>query len=256
MRIAIGIIAVIAAVAAVYFLSRNLVLPVIGNMKNIDLIASDNVTIAANLFEVSGPKGWLILVHMMPATKESWNDFAGEMRDFGYSSLAIDLRGHGESAGGPNGYQKFGDAEHQASIKDVEAAWEFLKTKGAVPEKTVVIGASIGANLSLQFLAKRQDIGGGVLLSPGDYKGIDSGELVKKMNPNQKIIFAASKLDERSGGNNADDNRRYYNLASQIKTRHLIIFDQAGHGTEFFNLKNEYDLTGAIKKFLTDGTIN
>ncbi len=76
MRIIVGIIAVIAAVAAVYFISLNSVLPMIGNTKDINLIASDNVKIAANLFEVSRPKGWLILIHMMPATKESWDEFA------------------------------------------------------------------------------------------------------------------------------------------------------------------------------------
>ena len=256
MRIIVGIIAVIAAVAAVYFISLNSVLPMIGNTKDINLIASDNVKIAANLFEVSRPKGWLILIHMLPATKESWDEFAGEMRSLGYESLAIDLRGHGKSNGGPDGYQKFSDAQHQAGIKDVEAAWEFLKTRGAVPEKTTVIGASIGANLGLQFLTLHRDIGGGVFLSPGDYKGIDSSVLVKKLDANQKLILVASRKDDRTTGNNAEQNQIYYNSAAQVRTRHLIIFDGAGHGTELFGLKEEFNLTEAIKKFLTNGTIN
>ena len=50
MRIIVGIIAVIAAVAAVYFISLNSVLPMIGNTKDINLIASDNVEIYKESF--------------------------------------------------------------------------------------------------------------------------------------------------------------------------------------------------------------
>lgn len=220
------------------------------------LTTSDNVKIAAKLFKAESEKGWLILAHMMPVTKESWNDFAKEMQSFGYTSLAIDLRGHGESEGGPNGYTKFSDAEHQASILDLEAAWNYLKFQGANPKNTYLIGASIGANLALRFLTQHPDFAGGVLLSAGNYKGIDSAQLVKKIDPEQKIIFAASRQDERAGGNNAEQNEEYYNLANQVKNRHLILFDGAGHGTDLFALKKELDLIAPIKKFLDNGNIN
>lgn len=225
-------------------------------VEKINLKTSDGVGIAANYFPAKNPVGWLLLVHMMPATKESWSDFARELQKSGYSSVAIDLRGHGESEGGLDGYQRFSDAQHQAGIHDLEAAWEFLKSQGAQEKKIAVIGASIGANLALQFLTLNPTIGGGVLLSAGDYKGIDSGQLVKKLSPDQKLLLAASKLDERSGGNNAEQNRQYYDAASQVKIRHLIIFEGAGHGTDLFKLKSEYDLAGAIRKFLEKGDIN
>lgn len=224
--------------------------------EKVDLKTEDGVKIAANLYSVYKPHGWLLLIHMMPATKESWRGFAGESQKHGYESLAIDLRGHGKSDGGPDGYKNFSDAEHQASILDLEAAWEFLKSRGAAPEKTVLIGASIGANLSLQFLTEHPEINGGVLLSPGNYKGIDSGVLAAKLSPNQKVIFAASRKDERSAGNNAVQNQEYYDLASQVKNRHLILFDGAGHGTELLDLKNELDLTKEIMKFLNNGSVN
>ncbi len=221
-------------------------------VQKIDLNSSGGKKIAADFYPAKNPKGWLLLTHMMPATKESWENFAKSMQESGYASLAVDLRGHGESEGGPDGYQKFSDAEHQVGILDLEAGWEFLKSQGALPEKLTVIGASIGANLSLQFLTEHQNISGGVLLSPGNYKGIDSGALIKKFDKNQKIIFVASKLDDH----NAEDNQRYYNLASQVKNRHLILFDGAGHGTDLFFLEKEYNLIETIKKFINDGTIN
>ena len=223
--------------------------------KSMFLTASDGVKIAYDFYSVPSPKGWLILAHMMPAVKESWKEFAEEMRDFGYASIAVDLRGHGQSDGGPSGYQKFSDAEHQASIKDLESAWEFLQSQGAGAGETAVIGASIGANLGLQFLTKHPEISGGVFLSPGDYKGIDSGKLVQNLSADQKALFVASKQDERAGGDNAAQNQEYYKLAA-AKNKHLIIFDGAGHGTDLLALTNELNLIEAIKKFLEYGSIN
>lgn len=212
----------------------------------------DGVRIAYNLYQVESSNGWLILVHMMPATKESWRDFANELQKHGYESLAIDLRGHGESEGGPEGYKNFGDAEHQASIKDLEAAWKFLESRGATPEKTILVGASIGGNLSLQFLAGHPDFKKGVLLSPGlNYRGLETLPLVKKLKLNQSLVFAVSKDD----GDNVSQNKALYNSATS-KNKHLIIFDAGGHGTNMFKAKEEYDLTGAILKFLDYGSIN
>jgi alpha-beta hydrolase superfamily lysophospholipase len=221
------------------------------NVKKVDFIASDNKKIAANLFFVEKPKGWLLLSHMMPATKESWNEFAAEMQGFGYESLAIDLRGHGKSEEGPNGYQKFSDADHQASINDLEAGWEFLQSRGAVSERTALIGASIGANLSLQFLAMHPEFKKGVLLSPGlNYHGIAAEPLIKELKNDQSIILATSKDD----GNNAVENQKLYGTAPKNLNKHLVIFEKGGHGTNLLR-SDEFDLIGAIKKFLEYGSI-
>lgn len=255
MKVVSALAAILLSVTVVYFINDKLMHPMPA-VEKINLTASDSVKISADFYNIPEPNGWLLLIHMMPATKESWDGFAKSMQELGYASLAIDLRGHGESEDGPDGYQKFGDAEHRSSIQDLEAGWEFLKSKGAIPEKSAVIGASIGANLGLQFLTMHSEITGGVLLSPGNYKGMNSAQLVKKLSENQKIIFVASKLDERSAGNNAVQNREYYDLAFQVKNRHLIIFDGSGHGTDLFFLEKEYNLTEAIKKFLESGRIN
>lgn len=223
------------------------------NTEKINLITSDNIKIAYDLYEVKNPKGWLLLAHMMPATKESWNEFAEEMRNFGYESLAIDLRGHGKSEDGPDGFAKFTDAEHQASIKDLEAGWEFLKSRGATPEKTALIGASIGANLSLQFAAENPDFRKVVLLSAGlNYRGIKTKPLAQKLKESQSALFATSKDD----GDNAEENRELYDSAPSEMNKHLIIYEKGGHGTSIFQNKEELDLTGAIKKFLEYGRIN
>ena len=160
-------------------------------MKKIHLTAKDGIKIIADVYEKNNAIGWLVLVHMMPATKESWQDFAPEAQEAGYGSIAIDLRGHGESDGGPDGFLKFSDKEHQNSIFDLEAGVKYLiEEKKAIAEKIYFIGVSIGANLALQYIAENQEFRKAVLLSAGlDYRGIKTEPLVKNLKAGQKVYF-------------------------------------------------------------------
>lgn len=252
MRLIPAGIAIAIAVLSVFILN-NLFFKSMPSIEKISLAAADGQKISANFYNSPDAKGWLLLTHMMPATKESWNSFAQEMQKNGYSAIAIDLRGHGESQGGPDGYKEFSDEEHKASISDLEAAWNFLKSRGAIPEKTAVIGASIGANLSLQFLAVHPDIAKGVLLSAGlDYRGVKTEMAAKNLNISQSIVLAASKNDD----GNAGENQLLFKALPDKMNKHLIIFERGGHGNSMFSAADELNLADAIKKFLEYGSIN
>lgn len=217
------------------------------SFEKISLTSSDNQKIAANFYDAPGARGWLLLTHMMPATKESWNVFAGEMANDGYSSIAIDLRGHGESQGGPDGYKQLSDAGHMEGIHDLESALDFLKSRGAVPGKTAVIGSSIGANLSLQFLSAHPEIAKGIFLSAGlNYHGVATEETAKKMSIGQSVILVSSKDDD----GNAEENQLLYKALPEKMNKRLIIFEHGGHGNNMFSASGEMDLTDIIKKFL------
>lgn len=202
--------------------------------------ATDGTRIAYDLYPAENAKVWLLLIHMMPATKESWRDFAERAREEGYSSIAIDLRGHGESTDvelrgqiQKLDYRKFSDIEHQKSILDLEASVEFLKKQGADPKRIVLIGASIGANLALEYLANQPEIETAILFSAGlNYRGIFAEPLVKKLSPGQKVLFFASEDDVRSGGNNAEMNKRLFALMPAGAIKELVIFQTGGHGTD------------------------
>lgn len=228
-------------------------LTTLNNIEKVNILSTDGKKISGNFYSVPAPKGWLILIHMMPATKESWDSFAKSMQELGYASLAIDLRGHGESTGGPDGYKNFTDIQHQASIYDLDAGWSFLKLRRAIPEKTALIGASIGANLALEFIAERNiGVGKAVLLSAGtDYRGIKTEPLVKKLKNGQSVIFVTSKDDD----DNAKENRILYDLAPKNINKHLITYDNGGHGTDILQA-TEYNLPASILKFLENGSIN
>lgn len=224
-------------------------------MRKIFLQTKDNKKIAANLFEAEKrqlPVGWLLLVHMMPAVKESWNDFAVKLAGLGYESLAIDLRGHGESDGGPEGYLSFSEAEHQAGILDVEAGVEFLirrmADRGAAPEKIYLIGASIGANLSLQYIIEHPEIKKVILLSAGlNYRGVATELLIKVLKPDQRIFLVSARDDGRAEVN-ALQNQKLYEAAPPGVKKEIKIYETGGHGTDI--LKNQPDLVNLIIKFI------
>jgi len=202
--------------------------------------------IAANLYSVEKPLGWFVLSHMMPATKESYKDLATKLQNAGYESIAIDLRGHGESENGPEEFFYFKDEEHQKSILDLEAAANYLiKKREATPNKISFIGASIGANLSLQYISEHQEFKTAILLSPGlNYRGIKTEPMAKNIKSGQKVFFVSAKDD----GPNAEENKILYELTPNMTNKKIQIYETGGHGTDI--LKNQPELYNLIIEFL------
>lgn len=194
----------------------------------------------------------VLLSHMMPATKESWKDFAHVLADAGFQVLAIDLRGHGESVmptlnaqSQTLNYKNFSDAEHQKSILDLEAAVEFLKSKGA--SEIHLIGASIGANLSLRYLTEHSDARSVVLLSPGlDYRGVKTEEFATRLHTGQAAYYAAAGDDPYS----VQTAKTLYQKTSGGATKELKLFERGGHGTDMFFAHQElmWDLIVWLKQ--------
>ncbi len=202
-------------------------------MEKVFITTSDNVNIAADYFSVDknkyqNPLGWAVFCHMMPATKESWADLAVKFREEGYEGICIDLRGHGESDGGPAGYRDFSAEEHKKSILDIRAAVDFLEAKGASPGKIILVGASIGANLSLQYASDYNGIETLVLFSPGlNYEGIKTEPLAEKLNNKQKIFLIGSEDDDL----NSAEIRKLYGLMPHDIKKEIKIYPAGGHGT-------------------------
>lgn len=203
-------------------------------METIHFLTEDRVRIAANYWQGQGEKG-IILLHMMPATKESWNALAQRLADEGCDVLAIDLRGHGESVetregGGELDYRGFTDEEHQASRLDVEAAARWLaEEKDISPDAIAVGGASIGANLALGYMVDHVECLAGFLLSPGaNYRGLDGVELAHRLSSLQRVLVVASKDD--GDGKAHEEAAAVHDALSSEKA--IKIFDAGGHGTD------------------------
>lgn len=200
----------------------------------VKLKTKDSFEIIGDYYEAQGDKG-VLLLHMMPADRKSWLRFAEKLQARDFKILAIDLRGHGESRGGPDGYKKFSDAEHQASGFDVEVASEFLKEKGVT--KFHLVGASIGANLALKYLLDHPEAKSAVLLSPGlDYRGVKTVGLIKALKENQAVFAVASEDDKYS----FDSVNSLFEGAQFNDSRMMKIFKDAGHGTTIFEKEPEF----------------
>ncbi len=197
-------------------------------MERAVLNTSDGIGIIGNYWH--GEKSAVLLLHMMPATKESYTPFAKVLHSHSFSVLAIDLRGHGESMKGRD-YKSFSDEEHQASIQDVDAAVRYLKKKGA--DNIFIVGASIGANLALHYQSMDADIKKTVLLSPGtNYRGILTLPSAKKLQLDQEVFLVAGSLDGRSAGR-ADTMAR--EIAEALPGKQTLkILPSGEHGTNLF----------------------
>jgi pimeloyl-ACP methyl ester carboxylesterase len=200
-------------------------------VQKVSFITKDGVTIVANYYPNKSAKFAGILVHMRPKTKESFDDLAKFLQKEGYALLAIDLRGHGESTESVKGkldYNKFSEDEEKESINDLISASLFLEKEGYPKDRQFLIGASIGANLSFQFLSENPQVKAIVLLSPGlNYRGVIL-ENFKKEGLGEKI-FVISALD---------DEPAYIagrTLKSWYPDLNYLELPSGGHGTNLFN---------------------
>ncbi len=213
----------------------------------ITFTTEDGVTIVGAWNEAPANAGAILLLHMMPTTRESWGAMQKTLADKGLSSLAIDLRGHGESTQGPEGttlnYREFTDEQHQGSSLDVEAAIAWLRDKKIEYGRMGLMGSSIGATLALVALADEPRIPSAVLLSPGDYRGLRLVEASQDLNPDQSLCILAS----------ADDSQAYA-ASKQLSTdapvdhKEFIEYAASGHGNAMLDKVTE--LPGLLADWL------
>jgi pimeloyl-ACP methyl ester carboxylesterase len=175
----------------------------------------------------------VILLNMIGRDRSTWNEFAQDLSHRGYAVLSVDLRGHGESIRKNNStisYQSFVPNDFKNMTLDVKAAKEFLiGEKNANPYKVSIIGASIGANIALNYAASDHSIKSVILLSPGlDYMGVTTlAPITQYKNP---IYIAAAEGDSQS----ANDSRT---LCQKITCHENIrIFEKTdSHGTDMLS---------------------
>jgi alpha-beta hydrolase superfamily lysophospholipase len=136
----------------------------------------------------------LVLAHGVASSKGEWAGFTARLAAKGVGTLALDLRGHGESKRGPKGPRDFTDfdatGEWARAIGDFDAAADWLKARGVAESRIALGGASIGANLASIAAAARPKTPFLLLLSAGpDYRG------VKLRKPQTKTLAGASPGD-------------------------------------------------------------
>lgn len=158
---------------------------------------SDGVTIRGQLVlpQRLDPAPTVVLVHMLGRDRSTWKQFQLLLADEGIGSLAIDLRGHGSSEGGPAGYEKFSPKEWQGVVSDVRNAVHVLEEypDRINVERLGIIGASIGANAAIELGTELEKLPIIALSAGKDYKGILTTEPLAKLR--QRVLLAAETGD-------------------------------------------------------------
>jgi len=164
--------------------------------KQLALTTRDGVRIAATLYPVpvEHPAG-MILVHARGSNRARWGPFAARAQQDGIMCLAIDMRGHGESGGTPEGRQSFASFERDdwlGVLNDIDCARSALLRHGADPDNLAIMGASIGANLALQYAVDHLDMQAIVLISPGlEYCGVKTEEAMGALGKRPCLLIVA-----------------------------------------------------------------
>jgi acetyl esterase/lipase len=178
----------------------------------------------------------VLMLHMYGHTRADWDALARRLQALGIASLAIDLRGHGETGGAENWL---------LAPQDVEVALNWLGAREDVDaDRLGAVGASIGANLALLLGSTNPRIDVLALLSPGfDYFRVNIEGAMLLYNP-RPALLAASEED----GYSAETVR---GLADQATGPvELLVYNNAGHGNDM--LAAEPGLSDAIVDFLVE----
>jgi len=171
------------------------------------------------------PQPGVILLHMNGGSRFDWEDFAHELVELGYTALAVDMRGHGET----------GDRRDWVQTEDdLHRIYDYFTGREEVDEsRTGFVGASIGANMSLVMGADMPEIAGVVLLSPGrDYFGVTTEDRVLDYGE-RPLLIVASEEDTES----AITARSLADLG--LGDVMVAMYEGADHGTNMFGPRPE-----------------
>ncbi|MBI5623555.1 MAG: alpha/beta fold hydrolase [Elusimicrobia bacterium] len=183
-----------------------------------------------------------VLAHGYGSGRAEWAGLALELQAKGWGTVALDLRGHGDSNTGPAGRVDFNFIDSQGTwsdaVADLEAVLEHLRLQKVPLSRTCLVGASIGANLVSLAAARHPGLACSVLLSPGrDYRGVKLDE-----NPFPKVRTLAAASPE--------DPYAYQTLVGFEARRSKIKLLEAsrGHGVEMLR---DADFNAELLRWLT-----
>ena len=201
--------------------------------------AADGLRIAADYYPPPetqhGSAPIVILLHMYRSDRGTWAPLIPPLQQAGFAVLAIDLRGHGESATTEtrDAVLKRDTETFRKMQDDLRGAYDWLAQQPNVDRaRFALVGASVGASIALQYAAKDRSVDAVVGLSPGlNYMGLDSAGDLHQIT-GRKILLLATE-DERDAP---------YTLQKQTADVQVHIYkDRQAHGTNMFGAVPEIE---------------
>ena len=214
----------------------------------LELTSSDGKTLVADWVpgaESTSPA--VVLFHQLGRDRSEWEPLAASLARAGFGVLRMDLRGHGASAGGPDGWRSF-EAEDWAALGgDGAIALQWLKQRPEAerPRAVVIGGSSIGSSVAI--LAGEDPMVAGVFaLSPGRaYRGIDALTPVDAY-PAERPILAVAASGEVASAETARE------IARVAESGEVRLVEGSGHGLAM--LDDQPGLVAVIEEFVQEVT--
>jgi pimeloyl-ACP methyl ester carboxylesterase len=101
----------------------------------VDLKAADGTALKASYYAAGKPGSGVLLLHQVNRDRKSWDVLATRLAAAGIHTLALDLRGYGESGGARAEARK-----HAA--EDIDAAWQVLAGQPGVNGDAIGLGGA------------------------------------------------------------------------------------------------------------------
>jgi dienelactone hydrolase len=208
----------------------------------VELTTSDGLTIVGTFVPAQGasPAPACLLVHQLGADRSTYSDFQQALAAAGIASLAIDMRGHGESTGGAElSHRGFSQEQWEDVANDFKAGLDYLRSQNGVdPTRLGIVGASIAANLAVIFAADEISSGAAntvkalVLLSPGTrYHGIQPLPRARDLGRIPVLVVSSSHDSQSYPGSQS--------LSQAARNATLETFEGSAHGTDIFNTEQD-----------------
>ena len=170
---------------------------------------SDGVTVGADYFapklEVGKKAPVAILIHMYPMDRKSWAPIIPFLHDVGFAILAYDVRGKGQSVLPAERdlrgqYGKRDPALFAEAWRDAEGAKNILaKQADCDVSRLVVIGASVGSSIAIDFARRDKDVKAIVCLSPYvTIFGLDTAAHIKEVGKRAILLLSPQREYSRS----------------------------------------------------------
>ncbi len=209
--------------------------------------AADGFRLSADYYppaSAAGEAPFVILLHQYRSDRTAWAPLIEPLHAAGLAILALDLRGHGDSATTESRDRVI---EREPAIfremqSDLRGAYDWIVTQPRIDRsRFAVVGASVGASVALQYAAKDRSVDAIVCLSPGlDYLGLDSAGDIAQITGRAVLMLATE--DERDAP---------YTLRARGRDVEVKIYrDLRAHGTDMLGKVPHVadDVVGFLRK--------
>ncbi|MDD4004521.1 MAG: alpha/beta fold hydrolase [Elusimicrobiaceae bacterium] len=191
----------------------------------------------------------LLFLHSHKEDNSIWRPLALKTEAMGFGTLLLDFRGHGGSTLGPGGetvnYPSFDrdvsgpENEYNKMTEDVNAALKFLRDEGFGPDRVILVGAGLGANIAIKSAAEHSDIAMTALFTPT----LNANRGVLAVNPlrsyGARPVFVAASVE----------NSRLYQEVSVLRA--ILYHSAGGRNVTFVTARK-----GSSAELITPDVIN